>query len=407
MPKEFWITIALAVLVFAGLHVEWLRHRRALARIPVRIHVNGSRGKSSVTRLIAAMLREHGIATVAKTTGTSARLILPDGSERPVFRDGRPTIRELAWAMRRASREGAGAVVFECMAVDPELQWVAENLMVKPTVTVVTNARLDHTDVQGTDPRVIAAGFPVRWGGTLATADPVVAAVHEERVRATGGSVHLADPAAVGPTELARMSYLEHPANVALALEVGRLLGIPRDEALLGLAAADPDPGAAAVLDVADPRGPWVLVNLFAANDSQSTFLALDTAAAMFDLPPHPVVLFVSRGDRTARSAEFAAALAANQDWFRHLVVWGERTRAMARRAVRRGVPAGRVTDAGARAPEALTDVLLDRMEGGPRVVVGMGNIIGPGQRWLSFLAERLDAADPPPPVGEREPVGA
>src|SRR6266540_7415488 len=110
MPKGFWISLGLSALVLVGLHVEWRLHRSALRRIPIRIHVNGTRGKSSVTRLIAAMLRAHGIPTVAKTTGTTARLILPDGSERPVFRDGRPTIRELAWAMRRASREGVGAV---------------------------------------------------------------------------------------------------------------------------------------------------------------------------------------------------------------------------------------------------------------------------------------------------------
>src|SRR5439155_628835 len=83
--------------------------------IAIRIHVNGTRGKSSVTRLIAAALRDHGVPTVAKTTGTSPLLILPDGTEVPVQRDGPPKIRELIWAMRRASRLGARAVVFECM----------------------------------------------------------------------------------------------------------------------------------------------------------------------------------------------------------------------------------------------------------------------------------------------------
>jgi hypothetical protein len=45
---------------------------RAQPAIPVRIHVNGIRGKSSVTRLIAAALREAGIRTVAKTTARRA-----------------------------------------------------------------------------------------------------------------------------------------------------------------------------------------------------------------------------------------------------------------------------------------------------------------------------------------------
>jgi len=72
---------ALAVLIFLLLfvlgfwgHEAW-RHRRALRALPIRIHVNGSRGKSSVTRLVAAALREGGIPTAAKTTGSKARMI--------------------------------------------------------------------------------------------------------------------------------------------------------------------------------------------------------------------------------------------------------------------------------------------------------------------------------------------
>ena len=140
MPKEFWITAVIASVLAAALHAEWRLHRRALRRIAIRIHVNGTRGKSSVTRLIAAALRDHGVPTVAKTTGTSPLLILPDGTEVPVQRDGPPKIRELIWAMRRASRLGARAVVFECMAVDPDLQAVAEHEIMWPTLTVVTNA---------------------------------------------------------------------------------------------------------------------------------------------------------------------------------------------------------------------------------------------------------------------------
>ncbi|TFH29311.1 MAG: poly-gamma-glutamate synthase PgsB, partial [Myxococcales bacterium] len=61
--------------------LELILHRRRLKKIPIRIHVNGTRGKTSVTRLIAAGLREAGIRCVAKTTGTVPRFILPNGRE--------------------------------------------------------------------------------------------------------------------------------------------------------------------------------------------------------------------------------------------------------------------------------------------------------------------------------------
>ena len=58
--------IILGILAFticiAGV-LEYQNHQKSLDSIPIRIHVNGTRGKSSVTRLIAAGLREGKIKT--------------------------------------------------------------------------------------------------------------------------------------------------------------------------------------------------------------------------------------------------------------------------------------------------------------------------------------------------------
>ena len=89
--------------------VEMRRHERNLLQIPIRVHVNGTRGKSSVTRLIAGGLRSGGIRTLAKTTGTMARIIRPDGSEIDVYRVGRPNIVEQMRIVRRAVEARAEA----------------------------------------------------------------------------------------------------------------------------------------------------------------------------------------------------------------------------------------------------------------------------------------------------------
>jgi poly-gamma-glutamate synthase PgsB/CapB len=396
MPKDLFIVAGLAALVIGALHIEWRRHRRGLARIPIRIHVNGTRGKSSVTRLIAAVLREHGIVTVAKTTGTASRFIAPDGSEEPIPRDGPPNIGELIWAMKRAGAMGAQAVVFECMAVNPDLQDVAENAIVKPTLTVITNARLDHTDVQGRTEREIAGCFPVRPGGSLVTADQVIAEVKGPGVAHRGGNVSLASTDNVRRGDGAGMKYVEHPDNLALALEVAFALGIPRETAVRGLQRSNPDPGVASVIDLGRGADAWALVNLFAANDPQSTFAALDTVEKLFPSESPPIMLFTCRGDRAARSAEFAAALAEHQHRFAEVVIWGEKTKAMVRKARAKGIPAGRVVDAGSVSPAELTDLLVRRMNG-HRVVIGVGNIIGPAQEWMEYLAGCEEAAEGPP----------
>jgi len=58
-----------AVIIFSV--YEYYSHYTNRKKIPLTIHVNGTRGKSSVTRLIAAGLREGGKRTIAKNNWLS------------------------------------------------------------------------------------------------------------------------------------------------------------------------------------------------------------------------------------------------------------------------------------------------------------------------------------------------
>jgi hypothetical protein len=53
----FALSLLVALIVVLGVF-EYRIHARQIASIPIRIHVNGTRGKSSVVRLIAAAMRE-------------------------------------------------------------------------------------------------------------------------------------------------------------------------------------------------------------------------------------------------------------------------------------------------------------------------------------------------------------
>ena len=76
----FSLGTLILVLIIVGIW-EYQLHKVVLSKLPNRIHVNGSRGKSSVVRLIAAGLRAGGFKTLAKVTGTSPRVIDKDGYE--------------------------------------------------------------------------------------------------------------------------------------------------------------------------------------------------------------------------------------------------------------------------------------------------------------------------------------
>ena len=235
-------------------------------------------GAFAVSEAVAGALREAGVPALAKVTGTAPRLILPDGSERAIVRRAPPSIREQGWLVRRAAREGARAVVVECMAIRPELQWISEHGMVHATVGVITNARLDHTDVMGRTRDEIAQSLAnsIPHRGVLVMGDEDLAGLVSARCAAAGTRLVVADKGHMGRAgsfdsrtvgllaqgRQAEPSDLEWMReNIATALATTRELGIDDSIALRGMLKATPDPGAAAGgVRTRDHRGGWVMV---------------------------------------------------------------------------------------------------------------------------------------------------
>ena len=141
------LVLFLLIMILLGLEAYQVKRDRALLQHVV--YVNGIRGKSTVTRMIAAGLKSGGWSVFCKTTGTVPRLIGTDGVERPLRRRGKANIREQARVMRMAVREHAQVLVIECMAVDPFLQEISQRKIVRSDIGVITNVRLDHTEEMG------------------------------------------------------------------------------------------------------------------------------------------------------------------------------------------------------------------------------------------------------------------
>jgi gamma-polyglutamate synthase len=308
------LSACLLVLLALGV-MERLSLARARRAVAIRIHVNGTRGKSTVTRLVAAALREAGVPTLAKVTGTAPRLILPDGTERPVRRWAPANIREQAWVLRQARKTGARALVAECMAVRPDLQWTSERDILQSTHGVITNVRLDHTDVMGATIDKIARSLAntVPRHGVLIAGDkravPILAArCAQAGCRLVVANAPARDLATTDRTERGIDGSLgdENSADpVSVALAVTRELGIDDATAVRGMGAAAPDSGAAS-------RGTTVVggravtwLDVTAANDPESTDLL---AAIQPPLQPREAVLCVynHREDRPERLATFA-----------------------------------------------------------------------------------------------------
>lgn len=383
--------IVTGALVGAGA-VERVVHRRNLRRIPVRVHVNGTRGKSSVTRLIAAALRESGTVTCAKTTGTLARFILPDGHELPIFRPSGPNVIEQRRIVSVAAAHEAQALVIECMALQPELQALSELELVRASHGVITNARPDHLDVMGPSDadvaRALASMIPV--GGKLFTAEQKQLGIFEAACKDRNTTLLAIGPdavEAVSDSDLIGFRYTEHRENVALALAVTDDLGIAREVALAGMRACRPDPGALREYSLDFFGRQMVFVNGFAANDPVSTEQLWNMALTKYPGRSTKIILVNCRADRPDRSLQLGQEL---PRWEApdFVVAMGTGTYLFGRAAVKAGLDPSRleiVEDAG-------EDQIFERVVGlidDSALIFGMGNIGGQGLPLTRYFANR------------------
>lgn len=312
--EGFILLFVMLMLILGYLAYESITHNRRLKQIPIRIHVNGTRGKSSVARLIAAGVRAGGYRTVAKTTGTLARMIDVEGKESPIYRVGFTNIAEQINVFKWAHKQQAEAIIIECMALQPLLQSICELKIVKATHGVLTNARPDHLDVMGPSERdvvkALAATVPV--GQKFFTAEDVHLDFYEYACKDRGAKLIPAtaeDAEKISDEEINNFSYSEFKINVALALKVTDSLGIDRQAALKGMWEAVPDPGAMTEYQF-DFQGKEVnLANAFAANDPVSTKMLWDKLVSKYEYCQGKILVVNCRDDREDRSKQMAEAV--------------------------------------------------------------------------------------------------
>ena len=269
----FALGLLILLLINIGLW-EYQVHQSVLSKLPNRIHVNGSRGKSSVVRLIAAGLRAGGFKTLAKVTGTSPRVIDLDGYDRIIHRLRSPSIGEQLRLLRNFSKQSPDYIVVECMAVMPEYQWVSEHKMLKSDIGVITNVRLDHVDEMGYTMEDITKSLSntVPENGQMITTKSPTSYIIKEKSEDNNSEYFEVTGDQIQQEMMEGFPYLEHNENVALALEVCKKAGIDEKIALEGMVKATPDPGALQIMTIAGKSVNNKFINAFAANDPQSTF---------------------------------------------------------------------------------------------------------------------------------------
>lgn len=379
-------------LVIFFLLIEYRVHSRYLNSIPIRIHVNGTRGKSSITRLIAGALREHGFKTYAKTTGALPRMIMEDGREYPIYRPAGPNIIEQLRIVATAARNKADALVIECMALQPRLQSIVALKFVKATHGIITNARADHLDVMGPGEKdvVMALLGTVPFEAELFTAEQDYLAEFQAVCEDRKSKLYTLEPGeveAVTDRDMAGFTYVEHKENVALALKVCNCLGIAREVSLQGMWNSHPDPGAMSEYRI-DFFGREILfVNGFAANDPESSEQIWRMALLRHLHLERKIMVINARDDRPDRSKQLGETLGSWPIADRYLLM-GSGGYVLFKKAVATGVDSSKFVYAEGMTVSRIFEEIVG-LAGKSAMVMGIGNIGGPGLELVHYFRNR------------------
>lgn len=363
----YWLCLSLVLL---PLLIEQVLVVRARRQIRLRIHVHGTRGKSSVVRECTRLLREKGMTVLAKTTGDRPEYILPDGQSQPIRRIGPARIKEHVAMLTKAARLKADAVVVEGMALTPETIWQSEN-MLHATHAVITNTRPDHAESMGDGRQGV-----IRALALMVPEKAVLIAADED------GAAQLAQ------ISESRQSPAHPVACSASSDQTGDLARVVTELVLpqpLAAEPASPTTNAPHWQDLSENDLPMRFLDLLSANDVESS--ALLWAANRPDADWLTVALLATRADRPLRSRDFWTWLQADHG-FDLLVPQGDH----AGYCWLKGWHSDRLVFAHPWShPGRIIKKLIRRAStaGIPGVaIVGFGNVHGVGKTWRRFMQE-------------------
>jgi poly-gamma-glutamate synthase PgsB/CapB len=393
--------LGLTLIIYLVCIVYWWRrqaaHEKRLGHYKVRVHVNGIRGKSTVTRLIAGVLREAGYRVLAKSTGSAAVTINFDGEDVPIRRRGGANVREQQEIIARWEPQQAEAMVIECMALQPKYQEWSEKRVIRSHIGVITNVREDHQDVMGeTLPQIaVSMAHMCPTGGYLLTAesDPELRAVLRREAEQRGSQLVVADPARVRDDEIAQFDYVSFKDNVAIGLAVADLLGIDRDVAMRGMIKSKADIGVVRLQRVTLRGKPVIWANLFAVNDRESMIIGLDVLEAHCDDKTVRIGILNNRYDRERRAEQFGdvAVKDLKFDW---LITFGAYEDLVTRKLLSHNFPRERIVNLGFSVNptiEHIIDTIAGMIPDGQQgMLVGFVNIHTPQAEMLMEYFEHL-----------------
>ncbi len=378
--------------------LEKKRLARQLAAIPLRLHVYGTRGKTTVTRALFAALRASGLTVLGKTTGDAPFILHADGSEKTLHRMGPARIFEYFECLKLAEQQKCNAVVFECMAISPE-SIVSATQILDPTHLIITNTRPDHYETMGKTPEAIAQTLSLSVGksSTVFAGDDAGAIFIEEKTRAFGNAFFKSAEEDFSPKEQAFNMVQKVQQQLNLNLDLKAAPKMPEEDKNLDWQAFQP-----VFIKTNDKEKSFHFLDLFSANEVYSSQLLLQKALQQFEnkaIKNAPLIaLLATRADRPLRTKAFLEWFGAEQNvsLFTAIIVQGSHApyahwflHRQNKMALMRANNTNKIRVLPIFNPMLNPQTLLCRIEqqiGAPFCLVGLGNTHGYGEKFRLFV---------------------
>jgi poly-gamma-glutamate synthase PgsB/CapB len=274
-----------------------------------RILVTGSRGKSTIVRLLHTALHNAGQETYSRITGVIPRELCAD-KVRTISRSSGAHVEEMRWWLKQLP-VSAQSIVLENSAITPDLQSLASRWL-QPQVTIVSNTVPDHQEIWGPcSPLaavVLTTGVP-KGGLVVIPAGQQSNSYLLELLEARCCRIIFAEPA------IASIKGYQ-AINLGLALATVKQLGLLPEPALQAMLRLQPDKYDFNVISYAGAE----LAMAFSANDINSTkrlFHSLKWPEEQTRL------IYNHRRDRPGRFRSFIDWLS-NSPW-REVLIIGDR----------------------------------------------------------------------------------
>ncbi len=284
-------------------------------KIPLRICVTGTRGKSGVTRLLSSCLTHAGIRVLAKTTGSKPVFIFPGGEEKLIKRRGLASILEEKKVIRKAVSESVQSLVVELMSFSPESLYAESRRMLRPHILIVTNVRMDHMAQVGEKRNEIAESFArsITDYSTVFLPEEEYFPVFQDRAKKRNAKLVKVkkDNSAEDKSFMRKVPRSEFIQNIRLVLAVCDFLDIKREASYTGIMKAIPDIGSLKLwkAEFSLPKRKWDLISAFSANDPKSTRDVVDKLVKSKKITSKRWIgLFNIRKDRGDRTQQWILA---------------------------------------------------------------------------------------------------